>query len=58
MSKFQKIIMICASIFLYLAFFKMMYQVYHRELEFSMWLLMPLVLAVIVTDKTIENIRK
>jgi hypothetical protein len=57
MEKFRKLALTLSCIFLYTVFFRLMYQVYARELQFEIWLLLPLILAVPVTDITVQIFR-
>lgn len=57
MEKFRKLALTLSCIFLYTVFFRLMYQVYARELQFEIWLLLPLILAIPVTDITVQIFR-
>ena len=58
MEKFRKLALTLSCIFLYTVFFRLMYQVYARELQFEIWLLLPLILAIPVTDITVQIFRE
>ena len=58
MEKFRKLALTLSCVFLYTVFFRLMYQVYVRELQFEIWLLLPLILAIPVTDITVQVYRE
>jgi hypothetical protein len=58
MEKFRKLALTLSCVFLYTVFFRLMYQVYARELQFEIWLLLPLILAIPVTDITVQVYRE